>query len=106
MMLLAALCFVWTGMVLGISFLETPVKFTAPSVTLPIGLDVGLHVFGAFNKVEIGGVLLACGLLVGLRPQLVSRVAPATCGLAPASHRYHYCGVANAMATALAKRAH
>jgi hypothetical protein len=62
-MLLAASCFVWAGMVLGISFLETPVKFTAPSVTLPIGLDVGRHVFGMFNKVEIGWSLLVCGLL-------------------------------------------
>lgn len=66
-MMLAALCFVWAGMVLGISFLETPVKFTAPSVTLPIGLDVGRHVFGAFNKVEIGAVLLACALIISAR---------------------------------------
>ena len=72
-MLLIAVCFVWAGMVLGISFLETPVKFTAPSVTLPIGLDVGRHVFGAFNKVEIVATLLICGLLIGMRPQ---RVAP------------------------------
>lgn len=62
--LLAALCFVWAGMILGISFLETPVKFTAPSVTLPIGLDVGRHVFGMFNKVEIVWALLACGLMI------------------------------------------
>ena len=47
------LCFIWAGMLLGISFLEAPVKFTAPSLTLPIGLDVGRHVFQAFNKVEI-----------------------------------------------------
>jgi hypothetical protein len=33
-MLLVASCFLWAGMILGISFLETPVKFTAPSVTL------------------------------------------------------------------------
>jgi hypothetical protein len=61
---LAVLCFMWAGMVLGISFLETPVKFTAPSVTLPIGLDIGRHVFGVFNKVEIGAALLACGLMI------------------------------------------
>lgn len=47
------LCFIWAGMLLGISFLEAPVKFTAPSLTLSIGLDVGRHVFQAFNKVEI-----------------------------------------------------
>ena len=68
MRFLIALCWVWAGMVLGISFLETPVKFTAPSVTLPIGLDIGRHVFGAFNRVEIGAALVACGLLLWLRP--------------------------------------
>ena len=33
-----ALIFVWLGMVLAISFLEAPLKFRAPGVTLPIGL--------------------------------------------------------------------
>lgn len=63
-MLLTALCFVWAGMTLGISFLETPVKFTAPSVTLLVGLDIGRHVFGMFNKVEIIGAVLAGGLII------------------------------------------
>ena len=66
-MILAALCFLWAGMVLGIPFLETPVKFAAPSVTLAIGLDVGRHVFGMLNKVEIGFALLACVLLLASR---------------------------------------
>jgi hypothetical protein len=69
MMWLVALCFVWAGMVLGISFLETPVKFTAPSVTLLIGLDVGRHVFGMMNKVEIAAALLACILIVLARAE-------------------------------------
>ncbi len=47
------LSLIWAGMLLGISFLEAPVKFTAPSLTLQVGLDVGRHVFQAFNKVEI-----------------------------------------------------
>ncbi|MBV9865979.1 MAG: hypothetical protein JO316_11545 [Abitibacteriaceae bacterium] len=63
-MLLTALCFMWAGMVLGISFLGTPVKFTAPSVTLPIGLDVGRHVFAMFNKVEVGWAIVICGLMI------------------------------------------
>lgn len=67
MMAIAVVCLVWAGMVLGISFLETPVKFTAPSVTLPIGLDIGRHVFGMFNRVEISAVLLLCGLLIFAR---------------------------------------
>jgi hypothetical protein len=44
--------FVWLGLVLGISFLETPLKFRAPGVTLPIGLGIGRLVFRALNAVE------------------------------------------------------
>ncbi len=44
---------VWTGMVAGISFLEAPIKFTAPQVTLAIGLGIGRLVFGWLNKCEI-----------------------------------------------------
>lgn len=71
--LLQALSFVWAGLVLGISFLEAPVKFTAPSVTRAIGLDVGRHVFAALNKVEVGlGVLVLILLFTGW-PESVMR---------------------------------
>lgn len=59
--LLACISLIWLGMILGISFLETPVKFKAPSVTLEIGLDVGRQVFGVFNKVEC---VLALGMAI------------------------------------------
>ncbi len=52
--------FVWAGMVAGISFLEAPVKFTAPKVTLEIGLGIGRLVFGYLNKIEIA----LCALLL------------------------------------------
>ncbi|MGE2692610.1 hypothetical protein [Mycolicibacterium pulveris] len=51
----------WLGMVLAISFLEAPLKFGAPGVTLPIGLGIGRRVFKALNGVEI---VLAAVLLV------------------------------------------
>lgn len=74
--LLQALCFVWVGLVTGISFLEAPVKFTAPSVTRAIGLDVGRHVFWALNRVELGLAAGALGLLLLGRPdRLVQWVA-------------------------------
>jgi hypothetical protein len=65
---LAAVCLLWLGMLLGISFLATPVKFAAPSLTLTTGLDVGRRVFGVFNKIELfwafaGLVLLWMGQL-------------------------------------------
>lgn len=48
-----ALTFLWLGMVLAISFLEAPLKFRAPGVTIPIGLGIGRLVFRALNRVEI-----------------------------------------------------
>jgi hypothetical protein len=61
----AALTFVWLGMVLAISFLEAPLKFRAPGVTLQIGLSIGRLVFRALNTAE---VLIAVGILVALAP--------------------------------------
>ncbi len=57
----AAVVFVWLGMVLAISFLEAPLKFRAPNVTLQIGLGIGRLVFRALNTVE---VILAIVVLV------------------------------------------
>ncbi|NUQ99590.1 MAG: hypothetical protein HOY79_24590 [Streptomyces sp.] len=47
-----AVTFVWLGMVLAISFLEAPLKFRAPGVTIPIGLGIGRLVFRALNLTE------------------------------------------------------
>ncbi len=61
---MAAIFFVavlWLGLLLGVSFLATPAKFLAPSLALPVALDVGRHTFALFNKVEW---LLAATLLV------------------------------------------
>jgi hypothetical protein len=57
---LICISLLWAGMIGAISFLEAPVKFTAPSLTLQVGLDVGRHVFHAFNKVEI----ILCSFLI------------------------------------------
>ena len=51
--LIICITFIWVGMVLGISFLEAPLKFTAPNITLKLGLGIGKVVFGALNKIEI-----------------------------------------------------
>ncbi|SOJ54661.1 hypothetical protein MSIMFB_02154 [Mycobacterium simulans] len=48
-----AVTFVWLGMVLAISFLEAPLKFRAPNVTLQIGLGIGRLVFRALNTIEV-----------------------------------------------------
>ncbi len=49
----AAVVFAWLGMVLAISFLEAPLKFRAPGITLQLGLGIGRLVFRALNTVEI-----------------------------------------------------
>ena len=58
-----AATFVWLGMVLAISFLEAPLKFRAPGVTLQIGLGIGRVVFRALNVCE---VLLAVTVVVAV----------------------------------------
>ena len=47
-----AVTFVWLGTVLAISFLEAPLKFRAPGVTIQVGLGIGRLVFRALNLVE------------------------------------------------------
>jgi hypothetical protein len=47
-----AAAFIWLGMVLAISFLEAPLKFRAPGVTLALGLGIGRLVSRALNVCE------------------------------------------------------
>lgn len=71
--ILQSVCFLWAGLVAGISFLEAPVKFTAPTMTREIGLDVGRHVFSALNRTELGlGAITLAAFVVG-RPDGVVR---------------------------------
>lgn len=60
--LLSAACLVWAGVVIGVSFLATPAKFLAPTLTLPVALDVGRHTFGVLRPVEIAWAALTLAL--------------------------------------------
>lgn len=51
----------WFGLVFAISFIEAPLKFQAPGITIPLGLGIGRLVFSVLNMVE---VLLAIALIV------------------------------------------
>ncbi len=62
--------YVWLGMVLGVSFLATPIKFRAESLTLPVALDVGRTTFHAFGKVEWVLSLVLVALAVRSRTEL------------------------------------
>jgi hypothetical protein len=109
-----AVTFVWLGMVLAISFLEAPLKFRAPDVTLRVGLGIGRIVFRALNAAEAVlavilvvalavdppdagglGVLLAAVVillaqLVAVRPRLTRRSDAVLAGAdAPRSRAHH-----------------
>jgi hypothetical protein len=44
----------WLGIVIGVSFMATPIKFQAPSLSLPTALEVGRVTFRLLNQVEWG----------------------------------------------------
>lgn len=48
-----AIVFLWAGAVIAISFMEAPLKFRAPGITIPLGLGIGRLVFGALNLLEV-----------------------------------------------------
>lgn len=108
-----AVPFVWLGRVGAISFLEAPLKFRAPGITVGLGLGIGRLVFRALNAVEIGllavlaavggagslpgaGWLLVAGLAVllavqvlVLRPRLDRRAVQLVAGRTPPPSRQH-----------------
>jgi hypothetical protein len=69
MIVLPAAAFTWLGMVLAISFLEAPLKFRAPGITVRLGLGIGRIVFAALNRVELALlVIAAAALIIGPHP--------------------------------------
>lgn len=72
----AAAILVWLGMVLAISFVEAPLKFRAPGVTLQIGLGIGRLVFRALNACELALAAAVAGSFA---------VRPPTTGIAIAA---------------------
>ena len=84
MAIAVAVTFVWLGMVLAISFLEAPLKFRAPNVTLQIGLGIGRLVFRALNTVEVAFALVVGAIvLAGPTPARIAvAVAVAVVALA------------------------
>jgi len=48
-------------MVVAISFIETPLKFRAPGVTLQIGLGIGRLVFRVLNVCELALAAVVVG---------------------------------------------
>jgi hypothetical protein len=61
---LAGSALFWCGLLIGVSFLATPAKFLAPSLSMPVALDVGRQTFAVFNRTEC--VLLVATAIVWL----------------------------------------
>lgn len=72
-----AALFVWLGMVLAISFLEAPLKFRAPGVTLQLGLGIGRLVFRALNASEAALALVVVVAFAVHRPPLGAAIGAA-----------------------------
>jgi hypothetical protein len=113
-----ATTFVWLGMVVAISFVEAPLKFRAPDVTLKIGLGIGRLIFRALNTCElVFAVIVGAALfttrtparldaalsvavaalllqLVLVRPLLSKRTAEVLAGDEGARSRAHYVYIA------------
>ncbi|WP_210415985.1 hypothetical protein [Humibacter ginsenosidimutans] len=69
-----AISFVWLGLVLGISFLEAPIKFRAPGVTVEIGVGIGRLVFRTLNAIE-GVLAIAVIIVVAVQGAAMSPLA-------------------------------
>lgn len=111
--LAARTALLWAGMAIGVAFLATPAKFLAPTLSLPVALEVGRQTFRVYNATEFGFalalVLLALGssdrrgwLLraagpiaivvaqaVWLLPELDQRVSAIQAGTVPPPSRLH-----------------
>ena len=73
-----AVTFVWLGMVIAISFVEAPLKFRAPGVSLQVGLGIGRLVFRALNSIEVA---LAVVLVIAVAIERPSPVAVVAVGV-------------------------
>lgn len=58
----------WLGLLLGLAFIEAPLKFTAPGITTALGLGIGRIVFFALEMAS-WVILIAVGILGFARPK-------------------------------------
>lgn len=126
-LLLALAALIWAGMLIGISGMATPIKFTAPSLSLPVALEVGHVTFHLLSRVELAlagilfliaaaarpprwsllGISIVIALIVAqafwLLPELDVRVAMVIAGETPPPSSLHlsYIGIEIAKLAAL-----
>ncbi len=61
----AVIALIWLGMLIGVSFLATPVKFAVQDLALPVALQVGQATFAVFARIEwlLAATLVAAAAL-------------------------------------------
>lgn len=52
------------GVFVTVSFLETPLKFQVPGITLPVALELGKLMFGISTQIQCVFLLLIVGIMV------------------------------------------
>lgn len=63
----------WCGLIIGVSFIATPVKFTAPLIDFKEALDLGRVTFGLFGPIELVlSFLLLVAAMVSAAPRWTS----------------------------------
>eukprot|EP01083_Nonionella_stella_P234769 826161_1 len=60
---LSAGLYIWSGICIGVSFMDAPMKFTTPSLKREVAFDVGRTLFGLLWKVETGLFVIISALL-------------------------------------------
>ena len=114
------------GMIGAISFIEAPLKFQAPGITIPLGLGIGRLVFMALNTAEgiilgvltilvfwprtfritgarmgvwIGLIVVFAAKILVIRPPLNARTDLVLAGAEPGQSPWHYIYIAADLAT-------
>ena len=60
----------WAGIVIGVSFVATPAKFLASSLSLAEALDVGRHTFRVLSRLDLSMAIVASALCWFTRAKL------------------------------------
>ena len=61
---LLAVIFLWLGIFIAVSFLETPLKFQVPGMTLPVALELGKLMFGISTDIQLALMIFSFIILV------------------------------------------
>lgn len=64
----AGIAFTWAGLVLGLSFIETPLKFHAHGITDVTAVGIGRLVFTTLNRIELVSLAILLASLLRSKP--------------------------------------